>query len=149
MARIVAALTVLAALTGCFAFDTVDDQTLVGPYRLQAIDDMESMAIVWDIPGGGTVGDGLPGPTVFAAGYDNRFLVAAVHPQLCPPIHASCPAYGINRDVTQYWFVARSPDERERLPYGGIKGPFTEDQYAWLKRRLNLPMFSVRFRELE
>ncbi|MBV9882483.1 MAG: hypothetical protein JO276_05695 [Sphingomonadaceae bacterium] len=143
--------TVLAALlvlAGC-VFDTLYDRTLVGPYRLLAIDEMESMSIVWDIPGGGEVGDGLPGPTVFAAGYDDRFVVAAVHPELCPPFAKGCTGHGMNRSVTQYWYVIRQPDEWQHHPARGIRGPFTQAQFDAEKGRLHLPEFGIRFPELE
>ena len=141
----------LLALTGCFAFDTVYDRTLVGPYRLLAIDDMESMSIVWDIPDGGgdTVGDGLPGPTVFAAGYDDRFVVAAVHPPLCARFANGCSEHGMNRSATEYWYVIRQADEQQHHPRRGIRGPFTEARFEAEKVRLHLPEFSIRFPELE
>ncbi len=105
--------------------------------------------MVWDIPGGGLVGDGLPGPTVFAAGYDARYLVAAVHPEYCKPGENGCTKFGMNPLVTQYWYVTRQSDERQKLPYKGINGPFGAEQFASEKHRLHLPEFSIRFRELE
>jgi hypothetical protein len=139
-------------LSACFplaASDVIHNEMLTGPYRLHAIDTMESMAILWEIPRGGLVGDGLPGPTVFQAGFDERYLVAAVHPQYCGPFDTGCTRHGMNREVTEYWYVIRSPDESERLPYDGIKGPFTAQQFAAEKARLRLPGFNVRFEELE
>ena len=140
----------LAALAGCWPFHGFAyDEHLVGPYRLNAIDTMDQMAIVWEIPGGGLVGDGLPGPTVFAAGFDSRVLVAAVHPPVCPEPGEECVHPGIRRDVTEFWVVIRQPDEAEHLPYSGIRGSFTADRFEALKRRHGLPDFSVRFPELE
>jgi hypothetical protein len=140
----------LAACLGCIPFaGSVYDEQLDGPFRLIAIDSMEDMAIFWTIPEGGFVGDGLPGPTVLAAGHDARFLVAAVHPEYCKPFDEGCKRHGSNPHVTEYWYVIRQPDERERLPYAGIKGPFSQAAFAAEKRRLGLPEFSVHFRELE
>ena len=137
--------------SSCFlpGSDVLYDETLVGPYRLVAIDDMRFMSIVWEIPGGGMVGDGLPGPTVFAAGFDHRYLVAAVHPPVCKPFEPNCHDAGMRRDVTEFWYVIRQPDEREHLPYKGIKGPFDEATFDAEKRRLGLPEFTIRFSELE
>lgn len=138
------------ALGGCMSgCDTLYDETLDGPYRLHAIDTRETMAILWEIPGGGLVGDGLPGPTVFAAGQDEKYLVAGVHPQFCKPFEEGCTRHGMNRQVTEYWYVVRQPDERERLPYAGIKGPFDARAFAAEKQRLGLPDFTIRFPDLE
>ncbi len=147
-ARALAAIAAALLTSGCI-WDGLYDETLVGPYRLVAVDDMASMSIMWEIPGGGRVGDGLPGPTVFAAGFDDRYLVAAVHPPVCKPLQADCHDFGMRRDVTEYWYVIRQPDEREHLPYKGIRGPFEKAHFQIVKRALNLPEFRVRFSELE
>jgi hypothetical protein len=149
MKWVVPALAALLALGGCFRSDTVHDETLVGPYRLHAIDTMETMAILWEVPEGGLAGDGLPGPTVFAAGHNDRYLVAAVHPPVCRDLNPECSDFGMRRDVTEYWYVIRAPSERERIPYNGIKGPLRADQFAAEKARLGLPDFSTRFAELQ
>lgn len=118
----------------------VYDEILDGPYRLTATDVDEDMSICWSIPDGGCVGDGLPGPTVFAAGYNKSYLVAAMHPRKFP----DAP----DRSVTQYYYVVRSPDEAQKLPYGGIKGPFDEAAYNAEKTRLHLPEFTRVFENL-
>ncbi|MGZ8998467.1 MAG: hypothetical protein ACXW2T_06385 [Allosphingosinicella sp.] len=145
------AMALTPALGACslLANDLIHDEKLVGPYRLTAIDTMETLSILWEIPGGGLVGDGLPGPTVFAAGYDQYYLAAAVHPQYCPPFAENCSGHGMNRELAEYYYVVRSADERERIPYDGIKGPFTASQFEAAKIRLGLPDFSRRFPELE
>ncbi len=73
--RLAALLVLMPLLSACDAYD----RTLVGRYKLQAIDTYDDMSIVWRLDGDATVGDGLPGPMVFAAGYDERYVVAAVH----------------------------------------------------------------------
>jgi hypothetical protein len=130
---------------GCDSYQ----RTLDGPYKLSAIDTMESMSIVWDAGDGTLVGDGLPGPTVFAAGYDAKYLVAAIHPQLCKPFQQNCAAQGPDRSKTEYWYVVRTTDERDHLPYAGIKGPFDAAAFAEAKKRLGLPDLSIRYPELE
>jgi hypothetical protein len=135
----------LFLLAGCspFAGGYVYDEELVGPYRLTAIDSLDQMAVYWDVPGGGAVGDGLPGPQVFKAGFDDRYLVAAVHPPRCNFSYNNCTDLGINSQVTQYWYVIRQADEAKHLPYQGIKGPFSEAQFTGEKSRLGLPDFNV------
>lgn len=136
----------LLLLGGCAPFsDAVYEERLDGPYRLLAIDDMAEMMVVWEIPGGGMVGDGLPGPGVVHFGQDERYLVAAVHPLLCQPTDRNCTQTGVDPTRTEYWYVVRSRDEVDRLPYAGIKGPFTRDQFAAESRRHSLPAFTRSF----
>jgi len=128
-------------MAGCTPFSNfVHDEILIGPYRLVAVDGEEDMALCWSISDGSCLGDGLPGPTVFAAGYDSRYLVAAVHPSEFP----QAP----DRSITHYYYVIRSSDENQRLPYSGIKGPFNEAAYNAEKTRLRLPEFTRVFDNL-
>lgn len=131
--RFAALLLLLPSLSGC---DDVYDRPLVGRYRLQAIDNYDTMSIVWEINGDETVGDGLPGPMVFAAGYDDRYVVAAVHPY----DHREAP----NDAVTQYFYIDRrfEHDAPNGLPYRGIRGPFDQATYRSEKKRLGLPEFT-------
>jgi hypothetical protein len=117
------------------------DELLVGPYRLVAIDTDDDMSICWSLPSGDCVGDGLPGPTVFAAGYDDSYLVAAVHPRLLPS-----PA---NRGVIDYYYVLRSAGDTRFPVESEIKGPLTLAEFEREKDRLNLPDFSRVFEALK
>lgn len=136
----------LLLLGGCTPFaDAVYEESLDGPYRLLAIDDMTEMMVVWEIPGGGMVGDGLPGPGVFRFGQDERYLVAAVHPLFCRPVDGHCARTGVDPTRTEYWYVVRRKDEADRLPYDGIKGPFTQAEFAAEARRRALPPFTRSF----
>lgn len=131
----------LLFVAGCAPFSGfVYDEPLDGPYRLNAVDVDEDMSICWSAPNGDCVGDGLPGPTVFAVGYNKSYVVAAVHPR----------QFGdsSNRTVTQYYYVVRSSNESQKLPYSGIKGPFDEDAYNVEKGRLHLPEFTRTFDNL-
>jgi hypothetical protein len=112
----------------------------VGPYRLVATDIDDDMAICWSTPGGGCLVDGLPGPTVFAVGFDDKYLVAAVHPSDfdAPP----------NRSIIHYYYVIRSPEEIKNFPSNGIRGPFNEVDFFVEKGRLHLPEFTMTFENL-
>ena len=131
----------LLLIAGCTLFWSIgQDETLDGPYRLSTIDVDEDMSICWSGPDGICIGDGLPGPTVFAAGYNKDYLVAAVHPTKFPG--------PMDRSITQYYYVTRSPDEAQKLPYSGIKGPFDQATYNREKARLHLPEFTRVFENL-
>jgi hypothetical protein len=82
--------------------------------------------------------DGLPEATVFAAGGDKAYIVVARHP-------------ANDRRITEYFYFARIPKERSGRGQDPEKiiGPLTEAQFAVAKRRLQLPEFSVRLRDLE
>jgi len=120
-------------LSGC-GFGFVHDETLVGRYKLVAVDTDEQMSLCWSLDSGNCVGDGLPGPTVFAAGFDDKYVVAAVHP------HES------NRSITQYFYVIRDKRNEDSddsgLSHSRIRGPFSPKDYEIEKARLKLPEFT-------
>ncbi|MEQ1509578.1 MAG: hypothetical protein ABL909_04150 [Sphingopyxis sp.] len=131
-------------LTACTPFSgLVYDEALDGPYRLTAIDGMEDLAIYWEIPGGGAVGDGLPGPGVIRAGVNDRYLVATARAPACAAGDDACLTRRANSGALDYWYVVRSADEEQRLPYNGIKGPLTGTEFAEAKTRLGLPEFTL------
>ncbi len=125
-------------LSGC---GFVQDEVLVGRYRLVAVDIDEDMSLCWSLEDGNCVGDGLPGPTLFAAGFDDKYVVAAVHPR--PKFETPT-----NRDVTQFFYVVRG-NESNAFPNHEIKGPFDEAAFEAEKARLGLPTFPRVFRGLK
>jgi hypothetical protein len=135
---------VLLSLVACSPFSGfVHDETLERPYRLVAVDADEDMGLCRS-PEGVTdcFGDGLPGPTVFAAGADARYVVIARHPREWP-----APP---DRSVSEFYYLIRTPDEAARgLPQQNVRGPFTEAQFGEHKRRLRLPEFSTVFDHLK
>jgi hypothetical protein len=128
----------LLLLTGC-DFGFLRDEILVGRYRLVAVDIKEQMMMCWSLDDGSCVGDGLPGNTLFAAGFNDKYIVAAVHPES-------------NKDVTQFFYVVRDPrteNEYLGIPYKGIKGPLSESEFETERSRLDLPAFSRVFKDLQ
>lgn len=134
-------------LVGCSPFSGfVHDETLDGPYRLVAVDTMEEMSICRSIPDGSgdCVGDGLPSDTVFAAGANEQYLVAARRPTREP--FGETPK---NPGITEYYYVIRAADEATRgLPERNIVGPLNEKEFNRAKQELKLPKFSRVFEEL-
>ena len=78
-------------LSGC---GFVHDEKLVARYQLVAVDANNEMSLCWHLDNGNCVGDGLGGPTLFAAGYNDKFVVEAVHPES-------------NRSRTVYYYILR------------------------------------------
>ena len=133
-----AALGGSALLSAC---GFVYDERLAGPYRLVATDVREQMMVCVDIGGGDCVGDGLPGPTIFAAGADARYLVMARHP--------STDIGRPDRSVTEYYYVVRGPDEPPRDLRAHVVGPLSRAEFEQARGTLRLPPFTRIFDDLK
>ena len=122
-----------------------DDVTPVdGPFYLTYLETRDQMAL-YRCPKGPNDGcaiDGLPDATVFAAGADKMYIVVARHPRV---------GGATNRQVTEYFYFARIPQEREGWGFNPEKivGPLTQVQFDADKSRLHLPEFSVHLRDLD
>lgn len=133
--RLLIVLASSAGLAGCgFVYDRKLDDT----YRLVAIDVLEDARVCRSLPGGDCIGDGLPGPAVFAAGADDRHLVMARHPR----------GRGIDRSVTEYFYVTRHRGDPP-VSAGDVVGPLTRSEFDAEAQRLRLPAFSQRISRLE
>jgi len=130
----------LLLLTSCSGF--AYERTLVGRYHLLAIDTVSQMSLCWSVSGGGCVSDGLPEDTVVAAGYNDQYVVAALDVGSGPPA---------SKNATRFYYVVRAFEDQNKdtgLPYKGIRGPLTRDEYANVKSRLHLPEFSWHYEDL-
>src|SRR5579872_299306 len=116
----------LLCLAGCGWQGFVHDEVLVGPYRLVAVDVSEDMSLCRSY-GESRVGDGLPGPTVFQAGADPRYIVVARHPRR---------GDRADRSITEFYYIVRQADESNAVKPVTVKGPFNEREYQEEKRRL-------------
>ena len=126
-----------SVLVGCGS-GFLHDEQLDESYRLVAIDTSDAMILCRRFSSGDCVGDELPGPTVFAAGANARYVVLARHPSnLSPP----------NKAITEYYYVIR-PAETVPLHRGDVVGPLGAGQFAAEGRRLGLPAFSRVFADL-
>jgi hypothetical protein len=133
-ARLAAA--VLLALAGCFPFDG-GEVRLDGPYHLWAADVPEDMMLYHAL--GGDVGVGRVGPTVFAAGWDARHVIAKRHPDR-------------DRVVTEYFILDRAKDGPTADPDSVVTGPLTAAEFAAARARLGVSpalAFTVVLRDLE
>jgi hypothetical protein len=136
-----------ALLAGCAPFGGfVHDEHLGGPYRLVAVDEMEQMGICRSVPDGSgdCVGDGLPSDTVFAAGINAQYLVAARRATRDP--FGEAPK---NPGAIEYYYVVRTAGEGGRgPPPENIVGPLTEPDFNRARQELGLPEFTRVFEEL-
>lgn len=118
-------------LPGC---GFVHDEKLAGPYRLNAVDIMTDMSVSYDLGNGSTVGR-IPS-TVFAAGFDSRYIVAKQHPN-------------DDRTITNFYYLEIAKDSMYADPSASVTGPLTEKQFAAKQSELNLPAFSRVIKSLE
>lgn len=108
------------------ACGVVHDEHIDGPYRLVAIDVSEQMAICHELEGD-CVGR-IP-ETVYAVGFDTKYLVAARHPNN-------------DQSRTEYYYLTRALDGPLIDPSTTVSGPFNASEFEVERRRLDLPSFS-------
>jgi hypothetical protein len=104
------------------------------------VDSPEQMNLAFDTRDGITMG--LVGPTIFAVGADDRYLVVKQHP-------AKDALHGGDRSQTNYFYIERtdSPDFRERQRR--VMGPLSEREFRQRADALKLPPFQKVFRDLQ
>jgi hypothetical protein len=135
-----ASIAVLLCTCGCLGFAW--DEVLDGPYRLVAVDTHVDMVLCRSIgTEGDCVRDELPGPTVFQAGWNSKYIVVAVHPRRWP----EAP----NRSITHFYYIVRQPDEGNAARPVPVIGPLNEVEYQQEKGKLQLPEFSRVFNDLK
>jgi hypothetical protein len=119
----------IAMLSGCNVGNAYN-RHLVGPYRLIAIDVMEQMSVSYDLGDGSTVG--RIDETVFAVGWNERFIVAKQHPKN-------------DRKVTRFYILDMTGDSRNSDPSVCVTGPLTQDEFDSKRGSLKLPGFTETF----
>lgn len=125
------ALTANLFLSGCgFVFD----EHLTGQYRLIAVDADEQMRVCYDLGDGNTIS--RISETVFAVGWNERFVVAKQHPEG-------------NRAVTHYYYLDMEKDSPYADPSESVTGPLSEEKFAMKRQELNLPPFRQTIKSLE
>ena len=112
----------------------VHDEHITGPYRLIAVDVDNQMSISYDLGDGSAVG--RINETVFAFGFDERFIVAKQHPNG-------------DRSVTNFFYLDMSKDSKYADPTDSVTGPLTEKEFESEAKLLNLPKFSRILTALE
>jgi hypothetical protein len=115
----------------------------VGPYRLRNIDDRSGTSVVYDLGDQGSVG--RIGPTVFAIGWNDAYVVAARHP--IPAVDTTPPSPNGRRSIqpdrsrTEYFYIVRRLDRWNADPGASVRGPFDDAAFHTEITRLHLPAF--------
>ena len=112
----------------------VHDEVITGTYRLIAVDMDEQMGICYDLGDGSAAG--RINETVFAYGFNNRYIVAKQHPN-------------DDRSITYYYYLDMTKDSKYADPSDSVTGPLNEGNFALASRKLSLPTFSRILKHLQ
>jgi hypothetical protein len=113
-------------LTSCGLFDS-GVEWRGGPYALLWIDTAENISLCRERGGGSWVG--VVDSTVFAVGWDGRYLVAKQHPDN-------------DRGITNYFIVDAGKAPGDANPTEIVTGPLTASEFKLKNIALHLPKFS-------
>ncbi len=128
----------VSILTGCDALSP-DTYWSSGDYELVAIDTKGQKMLAVDLHNGGSIG--IVGPTVFALGADDHYIVIKQHP--------SKDGFGnFDQTVTHYFIVTQisgTAEEKEKE----VRGPLSKIEFDRLAVSNSLPRFTKTFGDLE
>lgn len=130
-ARLAFSLALSMILCGC---GFVHDERLTGKYRLIAVDVLEQMSVNYSLDASSAAG--RINETIFAVGWDQRYIVAKQHPNN-------------NRTVTNYYYLEMAKDSPPADAGASVTGPLTEAEFNLRKTELKLPEFTRAFKELQ
>ncbi len=108
---------------------SIDTEWKSGEFRLIAIDAKSQMTLIHE-----DSSVSLVGPTVFAAGADEKHIVLKQHPAL------DAAGTKFDRSVTHYFVVGRDKS---------VRGPLKKEEFDRLASSLSLPAFSKVFDDLQ
>lgn len=126
-------LAIAALLGSCGLFDS-GIEWRGGPYALMWIDTSENISLYRDLGDGDWIG--RVDSTVFAVGWDGRYLVAKQHP-------------GGDRSKTNYFIVDSRNDTPYIDPAKVTTGPLTALEFQRKSIEMKLPKFSKLLESLE
>lgn len=125
--------TAAALASSCGLFDS-GIEWRGGPYALLWIDTDDSMAICRDIGDDHLIG--RIDSTVYAVGWDGRYLVAKQHPNG-------------DRNITRYFVLDSTRDADLADPDASVTGPLTAAEFGRMAAERRLPPFTKVLGSLE
>jgi hypothetical protein len=126
-------LVMIGSLSSCGLFDS-GVEWRGGPYALLWIDTSDNTSINFDLGGGSFIG--RVDSTVFAVGWDGRYLVAKQHPDN-------------DRNQINYFIVDSKNDGPYVDPDKVVTGPFTALEFQRRSNEMKLPKFTKVLKSLE
>jgi len=131
--RLLTTVSLGVVLAGCGLFDSgVEWQG--GHYVLLWIDTPENISVYRELGSGNHIG--RIDATVYALGWDGRYLVAKQHP-------------GGDKSKVNYFIIDGAADSDDAEPQKVVVGPLTESEYLVRSSQLKLPKFSKVLESLE
>ena len=131
--RCLVALVLAGSLGACGLFDS-GVEWRGGPYALLWIDTPDIISLNRDMGSGSS--SGRIDTTVFAVGWDGRYLVAKQHPNG-------------DRKATHYFIIDAERDRPRADPSEFLTGPLTASEFQKQSAALHLPGFSKTLSSLE
>jgi hypothetical protein len=125
--------TTIVATMALSACELWSQETVDGPYILDSIDITEDSALCYRLESGDCVG--RVAQTVFAVGFNDRYVVAARHPHRFEDRN-------LDRSKTEYYYLIRARDGPLADPADSVRGPFDASAYERERERLGLPPFT-------
>jgi hypothetical protein len=122
-------LVVIVTTIGLTACGYVRDHHIDGPYRLVAIDSFDETDVCYELPHDACIGR-VPA-TVYAVGFDTKYLVIARHPSG-------------QHSTSQYYYLIRALDGPLIDPSVSVRGPFDAATFKDESQRLGLPGFTYK-----
>lgn len=124
---------VTGVLSSCGLFDS-GIEWRGGPYALMWIDTSENISVCRELESGGCIG--RIDSTVFAVGWDGRYLVAKQHPNN-------------EKSQTNFFIVDSKNDASNADPGKAVVGPLTEPEFQQKAIEMKLPKFTKVLNSLE
>jgi hypothetical protein len=121
-------LLLLFLLSGCLGFDI--EEKVVGNYYLVAADAPEQLSLSYHEPADGDIYGTIIDGTVFAVGYNEKYIIVKQHPWTFPN--------QTNNGVTNYFILPLSKGFNWKTN-NGLIGPLTLEQFNEKRKALNIP----------
>lgn len=121
------------ALTGCGLFDSGVEWS-GDPYELHWIDTADNVTVSYKLNGNDSIGRITR--TVYAVGWDGRYLVARQHPNG-------------DKAINNFYIIDSSKDFPTQNASAAVIGPLREDEFEQRVRELHLPAFTKVLESLQ
>jgi len=115
-------------IQGCSSL--VIENHLVGNYYLTAPDEYNQLALTYHAPDDGSTYGVIISGTVFAIGYNEKYLIAKQHPYIF--------AMPLDTTITKYYILPLK-DSFDFRTMNGLIGPMTKNQFILKRHELGIP----------
>ncbi len=139
---ILSILFILPLTQGC---GFVYQRHLTGNYYLIAVDSKDDMDVCYHPQRGDAPYTGITGASVYAAGYDNDFILVKAYPALKDRTGISLHRY--DSSTTEYYIIPVNNTQEAWEAQESKFGPFGKEDFEVKRRELGVPD-NITFKEL-